>query len=128
LLPWKPLPNRLYALRIDFVILKLAVRQLTVKADSSNSWFICIDNILRKYDMKEANTYLESPISKSKWSSVVKSKVREIRPDLDILLVMRATVLSFVFETFLIVLMVSTTVVIIPCHIVRSVKHSFYIC
>jgi hypothetical protein len=30
---------------------KLAVRQLTVKADSSNSWFICINNILRKYDM-----------------------------------------------------------------------------
>jgi len=27
--------------------------------------------------MKEASTYLESPISKSKWSSVVKSKVRE---------------------------------------------------
>ena len=27
--------------------------------------------------MKEASTYLESPMSKSKWSSVVKSKVRE---------------------------------------------------
>jgi len=27
--------------------------------------------------MKEASTYLENPISKSKWSSVVKSKVRE---------------------------------------------------
>ena len=27
--------------------------------------------------MKEASTYQESPISKSKWSSVVKSKVRE---------------------------------------------------
>jgi hypothetical protein len=56
---------------------KLTVRQLTVKADSSNSCFICINNILRKYDMKEASTYLESPMSKSKWSSVVKSKVRE---------------------------------------------------
>ena len=56
---------------------KLAVRQLTVKAESSNSWFICINNILRKYDMKEASTYLESPMSKSKWRSVVKSKVRE---------------------------------------------------
>jgi hypothetical protein len=56
---------------------KLTVRQLTVKADSSNSCFICINNILRKYDMKEASTYLESPMSKSKWSSLVKSKVRE---------------------------------------------------
>ena len=27
--------------------------------------------------MKEASTYLESPMSKSKWSSLVKSKVRE---------------------------------------------------
>ena len=35
------------------------------------------NTLLRKYDIKEASTYLESPISKSKWSSVVKSKVRE---------------------------------------------------
>ena len=56
---------------------KLTVRQLIVKADSSNSWFICINNILRKYDIKEASTYLESPISKSKWNSIVKSNVRE---------------------------------------------------
>ena len=41
---------------------RLAVRQLTVKVDSSNRWFICINNILSKYDMKEASTYLESPI------------------------------------------------------------------
>jgi hypothetical protein len=45
----------------------------------------------------------------------------------DILLVMRVTALLFVFDTFLIVLMVSTMVLIIPCHIVGLVKHKFYI-
>jgi hypothetical protein len=33
---------------------KLARRQLTVKEESSNSWFICVNKILRKYDLKEA--------------------------------------------------------------------------
>jgi hypothetical protein len=38
---------------------KLARRQLTVKEESSNSWFICVNKILRKYDLKEAYNYLD---------------------------------------------------------------------
>ena len=41
---------------------KLARRQLTVKEESSNSWFICVNKILRKYDMKEAYNYFDNPI------------------------------------------------------------------
>ena len=37
---------------------KLARRQPTVKEESSNSWFICVNKILRKYD-------LDNPIKKS---------------------------------------------------------------
>ena len=62
------------------------------------------------------------------WASIGRIPVSiYIQPDLDILLVMRVTALLFVFDTFLIVLMVSTTVLIIPCHIVGLVKHRFYI-
>ena len=40
---------------------KLARRQLTVKEESSNSWFICVNKILRKYDLKEAYKQLFVP-------------------------------------------------------------------
>ena len=56
---------------------KLARRQLTVKEDSSNSWFICVNKILRKYDLKEAYNYLDNPIKKSRWISLVKSRVND---------------------------------------------------
>ena len=49
---------------------KLARRQLTVKEESSNSWFICVNKILRKYDLKEAYNYLDNPIKNhdgSRW-------------------------------------------------------------
>ena len=46
---------------------KLARRQLTVKEESSNSWFICVNKILQKYDLKEAYNYLDNPIKKSRW-------------------------------------------------------------
>ena len=42
---------------------KLARRQLTVKEESSNSWFIYVNKILRKYDLKEAYNYLDKPIT-----------------------------------------------------------------
>ena len=55
----------------------LARRQLTVKEESSNNWFICVNKILRKYDLKEAYNYLDNPIKKSRWFSLVKSKVND---------------------------------------------------
>jgi hypothetical protein len=51
--------------------------QLTVKEESSNSWFICVNKILRKYDLKEAYNYLDNPIKKSRWISLVKSRVND---------------------------------------------------
>jgi hypothetical protein len=55
---------------------KLARRQLTVKEESSNSWFICVNKILRKYDLKEAYNYLDNPIKK--WSFTLISSTRSI--------------------------------------------------
>jgi hypothetical protein len=107
LCPWNPHPNRLYALRLALVIFsstpieaqihikaltffnnvchqgekntekKLARRELTVKGESSNSWFICVNKILRKYDLKEAYNYLDNPIKKLRWISLVKSRVND---------------------------------------------------
>jgi hypothetical protein len=46
---------------------------LQVKWSFPNSWFICVNKILRKYDLKEAYNYLDNPIKKSRWISLVKS-------------------------------------------------------
>ena len=56
---------------------KLARRELTMKGESSNSWFICVNKILRKYDLKEAYNYLDNPIKTSRWISLVKSSVND---------------------------------------------------
>ena len=45
-----------------------------VKWSFPNSWFICV-NKLRKYDLREAYNYLDNPIKKSRWISLVKSRV-----------------------------------------------------
>ena len=49
---------------------------LQVKWSFPNSWFICVNKILRKYDLKEAYNYLDNPIKKSRWISV-KSTVND---------------------------------------------------
>jgi hypothetical protein len=48
-----------------------------VKEEYSNSWFICVNKILRKYDLKEAYNYLDNPIKNSPWISLVKSRVND---------------------------------------------------
>jgi hypothetical protein len=56
---------------------KKLARKLTVIEESSNSWFICVNKILRKYDLKEAYNYLDNPIKYSRWISLVKSRVND---------------------------------------------------
>ena len=48
-----------------------------MKEEYSNSWFICVNKILRKYDLKEAYNYLDNPIKNSPWISLVKSRVND---------------------------------------------------
>ena len=43
----------------------LARRQLIVKSNESNSWFVEIKYILRKYNRQEASWYLDNPPKKS---------------------------------------------------------------
>ena len=53
----------------------LARRQLIVKPDSSASWFVGIKHLHRKYELKEAISYLDKPESKTKWTCTVKEAV-----------------------------------------------------
>ena len=53
----------------------LARRQLLVKPDSSTSWFVGIKHLHRKYELKEAISYLDEPESKTKWTRTVKEAV-----------------------------------------------------
>ena len=53
----------------------LARRQLIVKPDSSTSWFVGIKHLHRKYELKEAISYLDEPESKTKWTRTVKEAV-----------------------------------------------------
>jgi hypothetical protein len=75
--------NRLYSLRLALVIFSstliwiLCFIVVVLKEESSNNWFICVKKILRKYDLKEANNYLDNPIKKSRWISLVKSRVND---------------------------------------------------
>ena len=53
----------------------LARRQLLIKNNESASWFGAIKHMLRKYDLKEASWYLDNPVKKTIWTSIVKKTV-----------------------------------------------------
>jgi hypothetical protein len=40
-------------------------------SNESNSWFIVIENILRKYNMLEAWWYLDNALTKAIWTTAV---------------------------------------------------------
>ena len=46
-----------------------------MKPDSSASWFVGIKHLHRKYELKEAQSYLDKPESKTKWTRTVKEAV-----------------------------------------------------
>ncbi|CAG2195543.1 unnamed protein product [Mytilus edulis] len=50
---------------------QLARRQISVKSLDSNSWFIQLKKILTKYNMDEINTYLDIPMKKEKWITLI---------------------------------------------------------
>jgi hypothetical protein len=49
--------------------------KLIVKSNESNSWFIEIKNILRKYNILEAWWYLDNAPKKAIWTIAVKRKL-----------------------------------------------------
>jgi hypothetical protein len=53
----------------------LARRHLIVKPDSSASWFVGIKHLHKKYELKEAQSYLDKPESKTMWTLSVKQAV-----------------------------------------------------
>ena len=56
---------------------RLAERQLQVKSYDSNSWFMDIRKICIKYDITDPYTYLENPLPKSQWKSLITKHVHQ---------------------------------------------------
>ena len=56
---------------------EIAVRQLTVKDDSSSSWFIHIKKLLQKYDLPSIDSLVCIPTKKEAWKKTVKKAVEE---------------------------------------------------
>ena len=54
-----------------------AERQLQVKSYDSNSWFMDIRKICIKYDITDPYTYLENPLPKSQWKSLITKHVHQ---------------------------------------------------
>ncbi|CAG2187006.1 unnamed protein product [Mytilus edulis] len=54
---------------------QIAYRQLLMKTDDSNSWFIIVKTILAKYNLPSALYLLDSQIQKLKWKTMVNKEV-----------------------------------------------------
>ena len=55
----------------DSIEKRLAIRQTTVKILKSNSWFIDVKKLLWKYDLDDADVYLNDPPSKQEWKKLI---------------------------------------------------------
>ncbi len=54
---------------------EVAERQLAAKAKGDNSWFMKVEDILRKYDLPSSFELMRNPVSKRQWKTIVKGKV-----------------------------------------------------
>ena len=54
----------------------LAIRQMLIKEDQSNSWFIGIKQLLNKYELDDPLVILSNPLSKTRWKNLIKSRVK----------------------------------------------------
>ena len=56
---------------------QLARRQMTMKHDKSNSWFIHVKKTLLKYELCEIQNYIDQPIKKTVWKKTVGKAVNK---------------------------------------------------
>ena len=54
---------------------QLSKRQLTVKSDKSNSWYIHVKKTLMKYELNDIQDYLETPLKKITWKKNVNDAI-----------------------------------------------------
>ncbi|KAH3739870.1 hypothetical protein DPMN_046560 [Dreissena polymorpha] len=50
---------------------QILLRQLSVKSGKKASWINCVRHLLAKYELGEADEYLEKPLNKSQWRSKI---------------------------------------------------------
>lgn len=61
--------------KTDSIEWRLADRQLTLKSFDSHSWFIDLKKICIKYNILECHQFLQNPMKKTEWKSMVKKRV-----------------------------------------------------
>ena len=54
---------------------QLAKRQLTVKSNKSNNWYIHVKKTLMKYELNDIQDYLETPLKKITWKKKVNGTI-----------------------------------------------------
>ena len=64
-------------IRSDCTERNLAIRQLSLKADNSNSWFAWIRSLLLKYSLQDAIDQLNSRLSKSEWRHCINRNIEK---------------------------------------------------
>ena len=67
--------GNIWRLKDTSIEVRLAEQQLTVKDDSSHSWYIAVKNIMRKYGLREPLDFLQCPRSKFAWKHRVNKHI-----------------------------------------------------
>jgi hypothetical protein len=60
----------------DFIEHEIALRQLAIKDENSNSWFTHIRKLLQKYNLPTAYEIMGNPPTKGQWKELTKEHVR----------------------------------------------------
>ena len=64
-------------IRSDCTERNLAIRQLSLKSNNSNSWFAWIRSLLLKYSLPDATDLLNSRLSKSEWRPCINRNIEK---------------------------------------------------
>ena len=67
--------GNIFQLEDTSIEVRLAERQLTVKDDSSHSWYIAVKDIMKKYGLPEPLDLLQCPRSKFTWKHRVNKHI-----------------------------------------------------
>jgi hypothetical protein len=55
----------------DFIKHEIALRQLAIKGENSNSWFTYIQKLLQKYNLPTAYEIMGNPPTKGQWKELL---------------------------------------------------------
>ena len=63
----------------DFIEHEIALRQLAIKGENSNSWFTYIRKLLQKYNLRTAYEIMGNPPTKGQWKELLNKEIDKYR-------------------------------------------------